>query len=142
MKVRSTRRTRTLVTQMVRWAGRQRDLSVMYEMVGGVEVAQGDLAAALKSYLDSLAIMQRLAQSDPGNLGWQSELSACKSMAYIGNPAAISLQAFGGSAQLVRVAWITRRSCRCRINGKNGTWTERLGRRSARKKGDNSSVVR
>jgi hypothetical protein len=32
-----------------------------------VQQAQGDLKAALKSYSDSLAIRDRLAQSDPGN---------------------------------------------------------------------------
>jgi hypothetical protein len=35
----------------------------------------GDLKAALKSYSDSLAIRERLAQSDPGNAGWQPDLS-------------------------------------------------------------------
>ena len=40
-----------------------------------MQVAQGDLAAALKSYSDGLAIAQRLAQSHPGNAGWQRELS-------------------------------------------------------------------
>jgi hypothetical protein len=32
-------------------------------------------AAALKSYSDSLAIAERLAKSDPGNAGWQRDLS-------------------------------------------------------------------
>ena len=40
-----------------------------------MQVAQGDLAGALKSYRDSLAIIERLAQSDPGNAGWQRDLS-------------------------------------------------------------------
>jgi hypothetical protein len=35
---------------------------------------QGDLKAALKSYSDDLAIMERLTQSDPGNAGWQYDL--------------------------------------------------------------------
>ena len=43
--------------------------------MGDVQVAQGDLKAALKSYSDSLAIFERLAQSDPGNTGWQRDLS-------------------------------------------------------------------
>jgi tetratricopeptide (TPR) repeat protein len=30
----------------------------------------------LKSYRDSLAIRNRLARADPGNAGWQSDLSA------------------------------------------------------------------
>jgi tetratricopeptide (TPR) repeat protein len=56
-------------------AGWQRDLSVSYNKVGGVQVAQGDLKAALKSYSDSLAIRERLAKADPGNAGWQRDLS-------------------------------------------------------------------
>jgi hypothetical protein len=42
-----------------------------------VQVDQGDLAGALTSYRDSLAIAERLAQSDPGNAGWQRNLSVC-----------------------------------------------------------------
>jgi tetratricopeptide (TPR) repeat protein len=56
-------------------AGWQRDLSVSYDRVGNVQVEQGDLAGALKSYRDSLAIADRLAKSDPGNAGWQRDLS-------------------------------------------------------------------
>jgi hypothetical protein len=40
-----------------------------------VQVAQGDLAGALKSYSDSLVIRDRLAKSDPGNAGWQRDLT-------------------------------------------------------------------
>ena len=46
-----------------------------YDRIGDVQVAQGDLAGALKSYRDSLAIIDRLAKSDPGNAGWQRDLS-------------------------------------------------------------------
>ena len=46
-----------------------------YDKVGDVQVAQGDLAGALKSYRDGLAISDRLAKSDPGNAGWQRDLS-------------------------------------------------------------------
>ena len=46
-----------------------------YNKIGDVQVAQGDLAGALKSYRDSLAIRDRLAKSDPGNAGWQRDLS-------------------------------------------------------------------
>ena len=46
-----------------------------YNKVGNVQAAQGDLAAALKSDRDSLAIMERLAQSHPGNAGWQYDLA-------------------------------------------------------------------
>jgi tetratricopeptide (TPR) repeat protein len=44
--------------------------------VGDVLVVQGNLAAALTSYRDSVAIFERLAKSDPGNAGCQRELSA------------------------------------------------------------------
>jgi tetratricopeptide (TPR) repeat protein len=42
--------------------------------MGDVQVAEGDLKAALKSYSDSRAIAERLAQSDPGNAQWQYDL--------------------------------------------------------------------
>ncbi len=38
-------------------------------------VAQGNLPEALKAYRDSLAIGERLAKADPGNAGWQRDLS-------------------------------------------------------------------
>ena len=38
-------------------------------------VDQGNLPEALKAYRDSLAIAERLAQADPGNAGWQRDLS-------------------------------------------------------------------
>jgi hypothetical protein len=40
-----------------------------------VQQAQGDLAAALASYQAALAIRERLAKADPGNVGWQRDLS-------------------------------------------------------------------
>ena len=40
-----------------------------------MQVAQGDLAGALTSYRDGLAIADRLAKADPGNAGWQRDLS-------------------------------------------------------------------
>lgn len=43
--------------------------------IGDVRVAQGSLPEALKAYRDSLAIRERLAQADPGNAGWQRDLS-------------------------------------------------------------------
>jgi hypothetical protein len=43
--------------------------------VGNVLVAQGNLPEALKSYQADLAIAERLARSDPGNVGWQRDLS-------------------------------------------------------------------
>ncbi len=53
----------------------ERDLSVFFIKIGGVQVAQGDPLRVRKSYSDSLAIGERLAQSDPGNAGWQHDLS-------------------------------------------------------------------
>jgi hypothetical protein len=40
-----------------------------------VLVAQGNLAEALKSFRASHDIFGRLAQADPGNAGWQRDLS-------------------------------------------------------------------
>jgi hypothetical protein len=56
-------------------AERQRDLSVAYENVGGMQEALGNRAGALKSYSDSLAMRERLAKSDPGNAEWQRDLA-------------------------------------------------------------------
>ena len=58
-----------------RRTGRERDLSVSYDRVGDVLVAQGNLPEALKSFRDGLAIADRLAKADPGNAGWQRDLS-------------------------------------------------------------------
>ncbi|HTW28913.1 MAG TPA: tetratricopeptide repeat protein, partial [Acetobacteraceae bacterium] len=38
-------------------------------------VAQGKLAEALTAFRDGLAIRERLAAADPGNAGWQRDLS-------------------------------------------------------------------
>ena len=46
-----------------------------YNKIGDVLVAQGKLDEALKSYRDSLAIVERLAASDRSNTGWQRDLS-------------------------------------------------------------------
>ena len=43
---------------------------------GGIWQTFGDLAAALTSYQDLLAIRERLAKADPGNAGWQVDLGA------------------------------------------------------------------
>ncbi len=56
-------------------AGWQRELSVSYNDVGGVQVKQGNLAEALKSYQAGLAIAESLAKADPKNAGWQSDLA-------------------------------------------------------------------
>jgi tetratricopeptide (TPR) repeat protein len=53
----------------------QRSLAAAYNEVGEVQMAQNDLAAALRSYGAGLAITRRLAQTDPGNGGWQRDLA-------------------------------------------------------------------
>ena len=40
-----------------------------------MQVAQGKLTEALKSYRDSLTIAERLAKADPNNAGWQRDLA-------------------------------------------------------------------
>jgi tetratricopeptide (TPR) repeat protein len=62
--------------ELARRARNEREVGVGLERRGDVQVAQGDLAGALTSYRDSLAIRDRLAQSDPGNAGWRHDLSA------------------------------------------------------------------
>jgi len=42
--------------------------------VGDILVKKGNLPEALKSYQDELAIIERLANSDPGNAEWQRDL--------------------------------------------------------------------
>jgi hypothetical protein len=49
---------------------------VSYDRVGDVQVAQGNLPKALKSFRDGLVIKDRLAKADPANAGWQRDLSA------------------------------------------------------------------
>ena len=72
--------------------GWQRDLSVSYNKVGKVQVAQGDLSAALKSYSDSLAIADRLAKTDPGNAGCSAISSFLRATSLtFGLPKGISL---------------------------------------------------
>jgi tetratricopeptide (TPR) repeat protein len=55
----------------------QRDLLVSYGKIGDVQVSQGDLTGALKSYNDDLAITERLAKSDPMDARGQRDLSIC-----------------------------------------------------------------
>ena len=43
--------------------------------IGDIQRQRGKLPEALRSYRDGLAIAARLAQSDPGNAGWQRDLS-------------------------------------------------------------------
>src|SRR5262249_1880542 len=53
----------------------QRDMSVAYNEVGVVLMAQGKLDEALTAYRGSLAIGERLAKADPDNADWQRSLS-------------------------------------------------------------------
>ena len=46
-------------------------------------MAQGDLTDALKSFQDGLVVFEHLAKSDPGNAGWQRDLSAAYN--FVGN---------------------------------------------------------
>ena len=51
------------------------NLSFSHNNIGDVLRAQGNLPAALDSYKAAHAIRERLAAADPGNAGWQSDLS-------------------------------------------------------------------
>ena len=57
-----------------RRTGNERDESVALNELGDVLGAQGNLAEALKSFRDRLAIRDRLAKAAPGNAGWQFDL--------------------------------------------------------------------
>jgi hypothetical protein len=48
---------------------------VSYNKIGDVLVAQGNLPEALKSFHASHDIFDHLAKADPGNAGWQRDLS-------------------------------------------------------------------
>jgi tetratricopeptide (TPR) repeat protein len=43
---------------------------------GDIQKERGNLGAALAIYRDATTIADRLAKADPGNAGWQSDLSA------------------------------------------------------------------
>jgi hypothetical protein len=51
-------------------------LTVSYTKIGDVQIAQGNLPAALASYQAAFAIIDRLARSDGGNVFWQHDLAA------------------------------------------------------------------
>jgi Flp pilus assembly protein TadD len=52
----------------------QRDLSVSYNKLGDVQLAQGNLAGAQASFEESRQIRARLAAADPTNAEWQADL--------------------------------------------------------------------
>jgi trypsin-like peptidase len=56
-------------------AGDERSRRVALDERGDLCRGRGDLAAALRSYRASLDIIERLAKADPGNAGWQRDLS-------------------------------------------------------------------
>jgi tetratricopeptide (TPR) repeat protein len=43
--------------------------------LGDVKQRRGDITGALQSYRDTIPIIDRLAKADPGNAGWQRDLS-------------------------------------------------------------------
>ena len=54
----------------------QRGLSVSYNRLGDVLIAQGKLDEAIKAYRDGLGLAERLAATDPDDPKWQRDLSA------------------------------------------------------------------
>ena len=54
---------------------RLRTLSAALNETGEVLVVQGNLADALKTFQDSLAVADRLAKADPSNADWERNLS-------------------------------------------------------------------
>ena len=64
-----------LPPQMLDDAQWRRERGVLLNKLGDVQQAQGDLAAALRSYSGGRDIAVALAQSDPSNAQWQRDLS-------------------------------------------------------------------
>jgi uncharacterized protein DUF4062 len=56
----------------------QRDLAVSHSRLGDVAVAQGNLPDAVRRYGAALAIMEKLAASDPTNAVWQDDVEKCR----------------------------------------------------------------
>jgi predicted Zn-dependent protease len=56
-------------------AGWQRALAVAHGKIGEVQVAQGNLLAALTNGQAAHDIVKRLAEADPSNAGWQRDLA-------------------------------------------------------------------
>jgi Flp pilus assembly protein TadD len=53
----------------------QRDLSLAYNKIGDFQLAEGNLADALASFRNGLAIREHLAELEPDNAGWQHDLT-------------------------------------------------------------------
>jgi tetratricopeptide (TPR) repeat protein len=61
----------------------QRDLSASFQRIGDVQIARGDLNAALGAYEDSHSVFDKLAKQDTDNANWKLDLSG--STAKFGN---------------------------------------------------------
>ena len=63
-------------------------LSVGHERIGDVQSAQGDLGGALKSFQASMEIRRKLAERDPGNAQWQTDVAvSCWKLSQLDTPA-------------------------------------------------------
>jgi hypothetical protein len=56
--------------------GLRRDLAVAHEKLGDVRLAQGDMAAAPRSYRNSFEILKALSAADPGDAGRRRDMIA------------------------------------------------------------------
>jgi tetratricopeptide (TPR) repeat protein len=61
------------------WAMTKINLKDLLEKLGDLKRAQGDLASAVSSYKEGLAIAQKLAALDPANTEWQRDLAVIES---------------------------------------------------------------
>jgi predicted Zn-dependent protease len=57
---------------------KSRNASMSYDLLGDLLARQSKQSEALDSYREACAIRKRLTRSDPGNTGWQQDLSACR----------------------------------------------------------------
>ena len=88
-----------------------------YEKVGNVQVAQGDLAGALKSCQASLAIRDRLAKADPDNASWQRDLSVSYAkLGYVFSKA--------GQSGKARKAFVAGRATLTALIARHPDWTQ------------------
>jgi hypothetical protein len=51
-------------------------LAIAHEKLGDVQLAQGDMAAAPRSYRDSFEILEALSAADPGDAGRRRDIIA------------------------------------------------------------------
>jgi tetratricopeptide (TPR) repeat protein len=50
-------------------------MSITFNRIGDVQLAQNNAAAALESFRKGLAAIQQAADADPGNTGWQRDIA-------------------------------------------------------------------